>query len=469
MSRIARRGLQLLIAAAIVFFLSQTASGALPDFAELAQKSSPAVVNISTVKVVETSKRLKQFFHPFQRKGSPFEDFFDQFMPDTPQKRRENALGSGFIISKDGFVVTNNHVVEKADEIKVILQGGEESYPAEIVGRDPETDLALLKIEADRDLPVLQFGKSQDLVVGEWVMAIGNPFGLDHTVTAGIISAKGRVIGAGPYDNFLQTDASINPGNSGGPLLNGEGRVVGINTAIVASGQGIGFAIPSSMAEDVIAQLKKFKKVKRGWLGVTIQDVDENTARALGLSEPKGALVASVRPEDPAAEAGIRVGDVIVSVNGKSIENAGDLTRTIGRLSPDETVNMTVWRQGEVSELEVTLGERDVDVARAMPAQEQQQGDLLGMELKTVTAEEAESLGLTSPKGLLVVEIADASPAAEANIRPGDVILEANGQAVNSLSELQEVLDDDARKKGVVMFLIKRQGQNLFRTIPLPE
>ena len=469
MSRIAHRGLQLLIAAAIVFFLSQTASGALPDFAELAQKSSPAVVNISTVKVVETSKRLKQFFHPFQRKGSPFEDFFDQFMPDTPQKRRENALGSGFIISKDGFVVTNNHVVEKADEIKVILQGGEESYPAEIVGRDPETDLALLKIEADRDLPVLQFGKSQDLVVGEWVMAIGNPFGLDHTVTAGIISAKGRVIGAGPYDNFLQTDASINPGNSGGPLLNGEGRVVGINTAIVASGQGIGFAIPSSMAEDVIAQLKKFKKVKRGWLGVTIQDVDENTARALGLSEPKGALVASVRPEDPAAEAGIRVGDVIVSVNGKSIENAGDLTRTIGRLSPDETVNMTVWRQGEVSELEVTLGERDVDVARAMPAQEQQQGDLLGMELKTVTAEEAESLGLTSPKGLLVVEIADASPSAEANIRPGDVILEANGQAVNSLSELQEVLDDDARKKGVVMFLIKRQGQNLFRTIPLPE
>jgi serine protease Do len=462
-------GIILLMAGALFLFLSQPAQGELPDFTELAKKSGPAVVNISTVKVVETSKRLKEFFHPFQRKGSPFEDFFDQFMPDAPQKRKENALGSGFIISRDGYVVTNNHVVEKADEIKVVLQGGEESYPAEIVGRDPETDLALLKIEAEKDLPVLKFGDSQDLEVGQWVMAIGNPFGLDHTVTAGIISAKGRVIGAGPYDNFIQTDASINPGNSGGPLLNGEGRVVGINTAIVASGQGIGFAIPSSMAEDVIAQLKKYQKVKRGWLGVTIQDVDENTAKALGLSESKGALVASVRTGDPADEAGIRVGDVIVSVNGKPIESAGDLTRTIGGLPPDETVNMTVWRKGEVKELEVTLGEREVEVARGMPAEKQQQGDVLGMELKTVNAEEAESLGLTSARGLLVVEVMDASPAAEANIRPGDVILEANGQPVDDVSALEDVLDGDASKKGVVMFLIKRQGQNLFRTIPLPE
>ena len=469
MDTITKRGLSVLIAMAVMLFLSQTAFSALPDFTELAKKSSPAVVNISTVKVVQTSKQLKKFLHPFQRKGSPFEDFFDQFMPDTPQQRKENALGSGFIISKDGYVVTNNHVVEKADEIKVVLQGGEESYPAEIVGRDPETDLALLKIEADRELPVLKFGDSQELEVGQWVMAIGNPFGLDHTVTAGIISAKGRVIGAGPYDNFLQTDASINPGNSGGPLLNGEGRVVGINTAIVASGQGIGFAIPSSMAEDVIAQLKEYNKVKRGWLGVTIQDVDENTAKALGLSDPKGALVASVRPGDPADQSGIKVGDVIVSVNGKPVENAGDLTRTIGSISPDETVNMTVWRQGSIKELKVKLGEREVDVARGMPAQQQQQGDLLGMELKTVNAEEAESLGLPSPQGLLVVEVMDASPAAEANIRPGDVILEANGQAVDDLSALQDVLDGDALKKGVVMFLIKRQGQNLFRTIPLPE
>ncbi|MCF8040011.1 MAG: Do family serine endopeptidase, partial [Desulfohalobiaceae bacterium] len=341
------------LAAFLVCMLFSTGQAALPQFADLAQKASPAVVNISTVKVVETSQQMKRFLEPFQRKGSPFEDFFDQFFGDIPQKRKEKALGSGFIISSDGYVVTNNHVVEKADEIQVVLKGGDETYPAEVVGRDPETDLALLKIEAEQELPELKFGDSDDLTVGQWVMAIGNPFGLAHTVTAGIISAKGRVIGAGPYDNFLQTDASINPGNSGGPLLNLDGDVVGINTAIVAAGQGIGFAIPANMAKEIITGLKEYGAVKRGWLGVTIQDVDTNTAKALGLPEAKGALVASVNEGDPAAKAGIQTGDVIVAVNGDQIQDARDLTRTIGSLPPQNTIRLTVWRKGKVKEIEV--------------------------------------------------------------------------------------------------------------------
>jgi len=455
-----------------VLFLSTQAWGAwgkdLPQFTKLAKQAGDAVVNISTVKVVETSKRLHRFFSPFDRKGSPFDEFFDRFFEGMPEKRKRNALGSGFIISKEGYIVTNNHVIEKADQITVNLKGGEDSYPAEVVGTDPETDLALLKIEVDQDLPVLEFGDSQTMEVGQWVVAIGNPFGLDHTVTAGILSAKGRVIGAGPYDNFLQTDASINPGNSGGPLLNLQGKVIGINSAIVASGQGIGFAIPSNMAKEVIGQLKKYQKVKRGWLGVTIQDVDEDTAKALGLSEPKGALVASVNPGDPAAQAGIQPGDIIVSVNGEDIEGASDLTRTIGNLPPGETIDMTVWRQGDLVQLTVTLGERSLHTAQE-DRDEKAPADagLLGMEVKPVNAREAEQLGLSEVKGLLVVDVASASEAAEANIQRGDVILEANKQPVNQVDQLQEIINTDAKQKGALLLRINRRGQIFYRAIPL--
>ncbi|MCF8104661.1 MAG: DegQ family serine endoprotease [Desulfohalobiaceae bacterium] len=458
----------------LVFFLG-TGSGlsALPEFTGLAKEAGRAVVHISTVKTVKTSDKMKRFLEPFQKKGSPFEDFFDQFFDDgVPKERKERALGSGFIISRDGYVVTNNHVVKKADEIEVILKGGQEKFPAEVVGTDPETDLALIKIEADRDLPVLTFGDSEQLKVGQWVVAIGNPFGLDHTVTAGIISAKGRVIGAGPYDDFLQTDASINPGNSGGPLLNLKGEVIGINTAIVASGQGIGFAIPSEMAKGIIAHLKKYKKVKRGWLGVGIQNVDENTARALGMDEPRGALVSSVQPGDPADKAGIEVGDVIVSINGEPVEDAGDLTRTIGRLSPDKEIQITIWRKGTVKEFEVVLGERSLQTAEADkegPQQEPASAEVLGLDLRPVTEEEAQALGLNRARGLLVTGMTQNSPAVEAEIRTGDVILEANGREVNTMSELEQVLKGDAAEKGVVMFLIKRRGQNFFRTVPLDE
>jgi serine protease Do len=454
----------------LILFAGSSAWAALPQFTELAKKASPAVVNISTVKVVDTGDHMKRFFEPFQRKGSPFEDFFDQFFGDIPQKRREQALGSGFIISSDGYVVTNNHVVEKADEIQVILKGKEASYPAEVVGRDPETDLALLKIKADRKLPILRFGDSDDLDVGQWVVAIGNPFGLDHTVTAGIISAKGRVIGAGPYDNFLQTDASINPGNSGGPLLNLEGEVVGINTAIVAAGQGIGFAIPGNMAERIITELKSHGAIKRGWLGVTIQNVDQNTAKALGLAEAKGALIASVTQGDPAAKAGLQPGDVIVAVNGDEIENAHDLTRTIGSLPPDDTIRLTIWRKGKVKEVEVTLGERQSAMGRdAQSLDGNDSPAALGMQLRPLQQDEARKLNMPEAKGLLVVDVDESSKAARANIRPGDVIVEANGQKVNTLGQLQEVLQGDAADKGVVLLLVLRQGQALFRTIPLSE
>lgn len=443
-------------------------SNRLPSFSELAEKASPAVVNISTIKVVHISKRLKRFFSPFEE-NDPLNDFFKRFFGEIPEsKRKEHALGSGFIISPDGYIVTNNHVVSKADEITVILKGGKESYKAKIIGTDPETDLALLKIDAKEALPYLTFGDSDKMRPGDWVIAIGNPFGLDHTVTAGIISAKGRVIGAGPYDNFLQTDASINPGNSGGPLLNLKGEVIGINTAIVASGQGIGFAIPSNMAKQVIEQLKKYKKVKRGWLGVTIQDVDINTAKALGLKEPKGALVASVLKGEPADKAGIKVGDVIIAVNDKPVSDSHDLTRKIGLLKPHSKAKITVWRNGEIKELWVRLGERKINVAMGeaeIPGS--LEGYILGMKLREVTQEDVDKYNLDSDKGLIVLEVKPGSKADESDIRVYDILLKGNFKELNTMNDLKEVIEKDAKKKGALLLLIKRKGQTIFRTIPL--
>jgi serine protease Do len=303
----------------IVPSLSLASKAGLPDFTDLAEQAGKAVVNISTTKnIVSGNEQMRELFKKAP-KDSPFRDFFDQFFGGQDmQPRKQTSLGSGFIISQDGYIVTNNHVVAGADAIKVKLLDREKLYDAKIIGRDPETDLALLKINAGSGLPVLSFGDSDATRVGEWVLAIGNPFGLGHTVTAGIISAKGRHIGAGPFDNFLQTDASINPGNSGGPLLNMDSRVVGINTAIVPNGQGIGFATPSTLANKIIQQLKDHKKITRGWLGVSMQELDENTARAVGLKETKGVLVAHVIPGDPAAKGGVKIGDVILKVGGQA-------------------------------------------------------------------------------------------------------------------------------------------------------
>ncbi len=459
----------------VLTLLCGTAAAELPEFSDLARTAGSAVVNVSTVKTVEGSQRMERFFNQIPPgQDNPFRDFFDQFErffgDQQGPPRQQSSLGSGFIISSDGFVVTNNHVIEGADEIIVNLRGDKESVEAELVGRDPETDLALLKIKVDRDLPTLSFGDSEKMDIGNWVLAIGNPFGLDHTVTAGIISAKGRVIGSGPYDDFIQTDASINPGNSGGPLLNLDGEVVGINTAIVATGQGIGFAIPSNLAKDVIDQLKKYKKVKRGWLGVTIQNVDQNTAKALGLDEPRGALVSSVQPGDPADQAGVRTGDVVLAINGQPIDDAGDLTRQVGALDPGERIELTLWRDNSTKKVRMTLGERDLAQTAEGPDQEQEPRDqALGLQLRPVTEREAEALGMDTARGLLVAGVADGSLAAQNDIRPGDVVLEANGQTVDSVGEFRQVLETDARQKGVVMLLLKRRGQNFFVTIPMDE
>jgi serine protease Do len=297
-------------------------------------------------------------------------------------------------------------------------------------------------------------------------VAIGNPFGLSHTVTAGIVSAKGRVIGAGPYDNFIQTDASINPGNSGGPLLNMQGEVVGINTAIVAQGQGIGFAIPSDMAKNVISQLKEYHTVKRGWLGVVIQDVDQDTAKALGLSEPKGALVASVEEGDPADKAGIQAGDVILEVNGQAVESARDLTRIIGQMSPGEKARLVLWREGEQREVTLEVGRRDQQLAKQKEEQEPSEAGVQGKRLRPLTPEEAQSLGMSSPQGLVVTDVQQGSSAHQAGIRPGDVILQASGKVVDEVQEFKAVLQE-AEEKGVALLLVKRKGQNLFRALKL--
>ena len=335
-------------------------------FANLAKETGTAVVNVSTEKKVKN--QTTEFFHqmqpgpggegqPFGPGQDPFQEFFKKFFGEMPKTFKTRSLGSGFIIDPSGLIVTNNHVVEGADKITVKLFGGQE-LQATIKGRDSKTDLALIQItNPPANLPSLKLGDSDAVRVGDWVMAVGNPFGLSHTVTQGIISAKSRVIGAGPYDNFLQTDASINPGNSGGPLLNLQGEVVGINTAILASGQGIGFAIPSNMAKWVIPQLKAKGKVTRGMLGVEVQNVTPDLAKSFGMSEAKGALVAEVNPGSPAEKAGIKRGDIIIEFNGHPIQEMNDLPRLVADTAPGTKASVKVLRDGKEKTFNVTVSE----------------------------------------------------------------------------------------------------------------
>ena len=450
---------------------SATAAPMLPDFVPLAKNAGPAVVNISTEREVESPVMgmfnfpgMEQFFDQF---GGPFGMRPGQKAP----KQKSTALGSGFIISSDGYIVTNNHVVEGADKITVKLNGDKSSgLAAKIVGTDSETDLALLKVESKTALPVLKFGDSDAMEVGDWVVAIGNPFGLSNTVTAGILSAKGRDIHAGPFDNFLQTDASINPGNSGGPLINMAGEVIGINTAISASGQGIGFAIPSSLASRVINDLREGKKVSRGWLGVTIQDVDENTAKALGLKSAGGALIGSVLDDEPADKAGLRAGDVIIRVGDTDIDSASALTRSVAGLKPGTKVDIVVMRNGKEVKTTVKLGERSShSTAMQNPGQQSEGGDL-GVSVKPLTREDARALQLSGDvKGLLVVDVQGDGPAAEAGVRTGDVILSANLKPVTSVDELVSVVRKEGRERGAVMLQVNRRGETFFITVTLDK
>lgn len=454
-------------------FLVSSASAApmLPDFVPLAKKAGPAVVNISTEREMD-SPVMDMFNFP------GMERFFDQFggpfgmRPGQPvPKQKSSALGSGFIISADGYIVTNNHVVEGADKVTVKLNDDKSAgLAATVVGTDEETDLALLKVESPTPLPVLSFGNSDAMEVGDWVVAIGNPFGLSNTVTAGILSAKGRDIHAGPFDNFLQTDASINPGNSGGPLINMNGEVIGINTAISASGQGIGFAIPSNLASRVINDLREGKKVSRGWLGVTIQDVDENMAKALGLKDAKGALIGSVMDDEPADKAGLRAGDVIVRVGDTPIDSASAVTRSVASLKPDTKVDVVVIRDGKEVTRSVKLGERASHSTVMQNNGQQSEGGELGVSVKPLTPEDARALQLSGDvKGLLVVGVNGNGPAAEAGVRTGDVIMSANLKPVISADELLSIIRKEGKERGALMLQVNRRGETFFITVTLEK
>ncbi|HJD96538.1 DegQ family serine endoprotease [Mailhella massiliensis] len=453
-------------------FLATSASAAptLPDFVPLAKSAGPAVVNISTEREVE-SPVMDMFNFPgmehfFEQFGGPFGRQPGQPMP----KRKSSALGSGFIISSDGYIVTNNHVVEGADKVTVKFNGDKSAgLPAKVVGTDEETDLALLKVESKEKLPVLKFGDSDALEVGDWVLAIGNPFGLSNTVTAGILSAKGRDIHSGPFDNFLQTDASINPGNSGGPLINMAGEVIGINTAISANGQGIGFAIPSNLASRVIDDLRAGKKVSRGWLGVTVQDVEENMARALGLKDTRGALIGSVMPGEPAFNAGLLAGDVIIRVGDHDIDSASALTRSVAGLKPDTKVDVVVLRNGKEKKMTVKLGERASHSTVSKDAG-QSEGTELGVSVQPLSPEDARALQLSGDvKGLLVVNVKNGSPAAEGGLRSGDVILSANLQPVTKVDELASIVRKEGKERGAVMLQVNRRGDTFFLTVTLDK
>jgi len=420
------------------------------SFSELASQAQPGVVNIRTVKTVEGGGPVFRHFFgdPFGRKN-PFENF-GPFSDERQREFKQRSLGSGFIINRDGHIVTNNHVIEGADEITVRLSNDKE-YDAEIVGRDPNTDLALIKIKGAADLVPLKLGDSDRLAVGSWVVAMGSPFGLEQTVTAGIVSAKGRVIGSGPYDDFIQTDASINPGNSGGPLLNMNGEVVGINTAIVAQGQGIGFAIPVNLAQGIIRQLEESGSVTRGWLGVGIQDLTPELAEYYGIKDKKGVLVAKVFEGDPADKAGIKANDIIIAVDGNPIKTSRELTGNIANIPVGKKTPITILRDGKEKTVKVKIAKRD-DSERLAQREPEQNGEL-GIQIAEMTPEMAKRYGHSeTEKGVLVVGVASGSKAAEAGIRQGDLVKEVNRKPVTSVSKLRAELKKDAE----IQLLIKR-------------
>lgn len=425
------------------------------DFSALAAQVRPGVVNIRTVKTIKGGGPV---FRHFFGDRDPFRDFFGPFMDQDPHREfKQPSLGSGFIIDREGYIVTNNHVVEDADNIKVRL-ANEKEYEARIVGRDPNTDLALIKIDDADDLVPLILGDSDALKVGTWVMAVGSPFGLEQTVTAGIVSAKGRIIGSGPYDDFIQTDASINPGNSGGPLINLDGEVVGINTAIVASGQGIGFAIPVNMAKGIIDQLKESGTVTRGWLGVGIQNLTPELAEYYGLKETKGVLVVKVYPDDPAAKAGIRENDIIVAVGDKPVEDSRELSRLVAALPVGEKVKVRLIRDGKTKTVQVTLAKREDDKIAMREGPQGADGDRLGMRLGSVDEPTARRFGFEPDEpGALVTAVDPNGKAAEAGVRPGDLIKELNRKPVASPEGFADAVAGLA-KDAALELLIKRPG-----------
>jgi len=430
-------------------------NGVPSSFADLAERASPGVVNIATSKTVvpNAPRSMEEFFF-----GLPFGGGQPQF-DGTP--RKIPSLGSGFVISEDGYIVTNNHVIEDVDKITVIFDD-ESKLDAEVVGRDPKTDIALIRVESDKKLFALPLGDSSAARPGEWVVAIGNPFGLEHTVTAGIISAKHRVIGGGNYDDYIQTDAAINPGNSGGPLLNLAGEVIGINTAINPQANTIGFAVPIDMAKSILPQLRTAGHVTRGWLGVMIQKITPELAKELSLESESGALVSKVVPDGPAAQAGIERYDVIVEFNGKPIEDLGELPLAVAETPVDETVKVVVIRDGKRKSLRAKIGELDEPGIRELARESAKGPAEFGLVVQDLTPELAQRLGLDSAEGVLITSVQAGSSADDAQLRSGDVILEVDRSEIKDVDDLRaqlEAADDGA------LLLIRRGDATIF--VPL--
>ena len=433
-----------------------------PDWVSLSKGAKPAVVNISTSR--RTPGRAIPDLEGRPGERSP-EDFFKRFFEEAP-RRPVRAVGSGFILSADGYIVTNNHVVEDATGIQVKLADGRE-LAAKVVGRDPKTDLALLKVEAT-GLPVVPVGDSNALQVGEPVMAIGNPFGLEQTVTTGIVSATGRVIGSGPYDNFIQTDASINPGNSGGPLINARGEVIGINTAIFSQrggSVGIGFAVPSSLAKSVITQLVEHGKVERGWLGVSVQPLTKELAKGFKRNDAAGALVASVVAGSPAERAGVKPGDIIVEFAGKKVAKSGDLPSLVAEARVGNDVPVVVVREGKEVRLTARIARLEEEEAAKVADVEVDGKNKLGLSVQPLTPPMASELGLPVREGVLVRDVAAGSRAGEAGIRAGDVIVEVDRQPVRTVEELKTHIDNQVKGAPMVL-LIRREGGTMYVAIP---
>lgn len=455
---------------------AQAPEGAPLSFADLVDQLLPVVVNISTT---QRSDSRRPPAVPNFPEGSPFEDFFDDFLneqnPDL-QPREATALGSGFIIDPSGYVVTNLHVIDGADEIRVILQD-DTNLPAELIGSDEKTDLALLKVESDTPLPYAPWGDSDATRVGDWIIAIGNPFGLGGSVSAGIISARARDLDSGPYDDYLQTDAAINRGNSGGPMFNLDGEVIGVNTAIISptgGSVGIGFAIPATIANNVVEQLREFGHTRRGWLGVRIQHVTSEIAESLDLDRARGALVASVDEEGPAQAAGIEAGDVILTFNDRPVTESRRLPRIVAETPIGHDVPVVVWRHGEEVALSVIVGELEEaeEAAQAPPANPEQEQDEamvaeLGLTLGTITAGRRSEFSLgADTEGVVVVSVEAGSPADEKGIVPGDVIVEVMQEAVTSPGDVaMRVREAQEVGRRSVLVLLDRGGELRFEAI----
>lgn len=457
-----------------------------PSFADLAAELLPGVVNISSTQSVQArAGELPEM--PMLPPGSPFEQFFHDFMERNRQGqrggpgeeepvRKMQSLGSGFVIDPSGIIVTNNHVIEGADEITVTLQDGT-AMKAQVLGRDDRTDLAVLQVKPDKPLHALSFGDSSKARVGDWVLAIGNPFGLGGTVTAGIISARGRDIRQGPYDDFIQTDAPINRGNSGGPLFNMDGEVIGVNTAIFSPSGGsigIGFAIPSNMAKNVVAQLIKYGKPRRGWLGVRIQQVTPDIAESVGLKSARGVMVAGVTAGGPAEKAGIENGDIILKFNNQEVKELHNLPRMVAETPIGAEVPVVVWHNGQEQTLTVRIGEmpeeeKQLAAASPTPARNEPLAlSGLGLRIAPISPELRDKFGLSpDQKGVVITDVAPDSNAAERGLRPGDVIVQVQQEEVNSPSDVEQRLNR-ARKQNRKMVLLLIQGQDGLRWVPLP-